>query len=94
MQKPLEFAEIAVKNLHRNLAEIRHRKLNNHIRITQLTCGLPATPIIPIPRPHQTHPPKPRTRRKKRTAPPFLGENARNPNPSSILDATLFKSIF
>jgi hypothetical protein len=75
MQRPLEIAEIAVNNLHRNLAEIRHRKLTNHIRITQLTCGLPATPIIPIPRPHQTHPPKPRIRRKKHTAPPFLGEN-------------------
>jgi hypothetical protein len=56
MQKPLEFAEIAIRNLHRNLAEIRHRKLTNHIRITQLTCGLPATPSPGRTRPAHPNP--------------------------------------
>ena len=71
MQNNLEFAENLARNLHHNLEQIRLRKLNHHLRTMGHAAGL-ATPTIPIPRPHQTHPPKPRTRRKKYIAPPFL----------------------
>ncbi len=51
MQNNLEFAENLARNLHHNLAQIRLRKLNHHLRTMGYTGALPVTLTIPNPSP-------------------------------------------